>query len=70
EDETQIRITSDPLSNNAPTVIAKSEIEQQQLADLSPMPAGLLNSLDPIQVLDLLAYIESGGKPGHAAFDP
>ena len=40
ENEMEIRITSDPLSNNAPIVIKKSEIDQEKLSNLSPMPVG------------------------------
>jgi hypothetical protein len=34
------------------------------------MPAGLLNVLERDQILDLLAYLESGGNPEYAAFRP
>ena len=68
ENEMEIRITSDPLSNNAPTVIKKSEIDQEKLSNLSPMPVGALNPFDQLQVLNLLAYIESKGNPDHPAF--
>jgi len=32
------------------------------------MPEGLVNVLSKDDILDLLAYIESGGKRRHAAF--
>ena len=35
---------------------------------VSPMPEGLLNMLKPEEVLDLLAYLLSGGDPKHAVF--
>ena len=69
EDDKEIRIASDPLSNQPPIVIPKSEIEREKLSDLSPMPAGTLNSFDQIQILDLLAYIESRGNADHAVFN-
>ncbi len=69
ENESEIRITNDPLSDQAITVIKKSEIEQEKLSNLSPMPVGALNSFDQLQVLDLLAYIESRGNADHEAFD-
>lgn len=68
EDDTEIRITGDPLSNKPPTSINKSEIEQMTLSNISPMPKGMLNPYDQLQVLDLLAYIESRGNPDHTAF--
>jgi putative heme-binding domain-containing protein len=69
ENETEVRITGDPLSNRAPVLIQKSEIDLEKLSDLSPMPVGALNSFDRFQVLDLLAYIESLANPGHSAFE-
>ncbi|MEM6691387.1 MAG: c-type cytochrome [Planctomycetota bacterium] len=70
EDESEVRIKSDPLSNQAPTVISKSEIEQEKLSSLSPMPVGTLDSFERSQVLDLLAYIQSKGRANSPAFDP
>ena len=34
----------------------------------SPMPAGLLNILNYNEVIDLIAYVQSGGDKNHAAF--
>ena len=45
----------------------KSNIRKRALQSSSLMPLGLLNMLTKEQVLDLLAYIESGGNvPAHA----
>ena len=38
------------------------------LSKISPMPEGLVNILNKNEILDLLAYIESGGKQTAAAF--
>jgi hypothetical protein len=32
------------------------------------MPTGLLNALNPDEILDLLAYIQSGGNPRDPMF--
>ena len=46
--------------------LKKSDIKTQQPQNSSPMPLGLLNLLAKEEVLDLLAYLESGGKlPAH-----
>ncbi len=42
--------------------IKKSEIKAKQAQATSPMPLGLLATLDQEQILDLLAYVKSGGK--------
>ncbi len=41
--------------------IRRDEVESQKDSPLSPMPAGLLNSFEAADVLDLLAYLEAGG---------
>ncbi len=46
--------------------VKKSNIKKRDLQSSSMMPMGLLNMLTKEQILDLLAYIESGGNaPAH-----
>ncbi len=47
-----------------------TSIRERRLSDVSPMPSGLLNSLQLGQILDLLAYLEAGGDPKHRNFQP
>ena len=35
---------------------------------VSPMPPGLLNMMEKEEIMDLLAYVLSGGKPDHPFF--
>jgi hypothetical protein len=42
--------------------VKKSDIKKRELQGSSQMPLGLLSMLTKEQVLDLLAYIESGGN--------
>lgn len=69
ENKTEIRITTDPLAQQDPTVLRKDEVEAVKVANVSAMPADLLNGLNQQQILDLLAYIESRGDPEHAVYD-
>ena len=48
--------------------IKKSEIDKRMPSKVSPMPAALVNNFTREEVLDLLAYVESGGKKDHPAF--
>jgi len=50
------------------TEISRQNILKRTLSDVSPMPAGLLQVLRVEQVLDLLAYVESGGNENYPAF--
>ena len=53
---------SDSLIQN----VKKSNIKTRTLQPSSQMPLGLVNMLSKEQILDLLAYIESGGNaPAH-----
>jgi putative heme-binding domain-containing protein len=42
--------------------LLRSEIEEQKLTELSPMPDGLLQTLSPEQVRDLVAYLMAPGQ--------
>ncbi len=48
--------------------LAKADIQSRQLSKISPMPPGLVNMLTKEEILDLLAYLESGGRPDGAPF--
>jgi len=62
-DETDERITlqSSPLLPDR-LELQKSEIADRRPSKVSPMPEALLNSFTEDEILDLLAYLESGGK--------
>jgi putative heme-binding domain-containing protein len=48
--------------------IPKANITSRMPSKLSPMPEGLLNILTKEEILDLLAYIQSGGKSWDPVF--
>ena len=48
--------------------IPKRSIDDRVASRVSIMPAGLLNTLDKEQILDLLAYLLAGGNAEDAAF--
>jgi hypothetical protein len=50
----------DPTS--APREVSKAAIESRRLSDLSPMPAGLLNTLTKEEILHLLNWLEAGAR--------
>ena len=58
-----------PVASEASaTEIEKKKIRRRQKSSLSPMPAGMANTLTEEQVLDLLAYLISDGNPDHPCF--
>lgn len=48
--------------------VKKSDIQRRVASKLSPMPEGLVNVLSQDELLDMLAYMESGGRRDHPAF--
>ncbi|HEV7224085.1 MAG TPA: c-type cytochrome, partial [Pirellulales bacterium] len=69
-DEQSLVVATNPLDPGQVKSIAKSEIEFRATSPVSPMPTGLLNTLDKDEILDLLAYLISGGDARHASFRP
>jgi putative heme-binding domain-containing protein len=67
EDANRVVLQANPLLPEKQT-IKKSDIKDRRASKLSPMPEGLINVLSKDEVLDLLAYIESGGRKDSPAF--
>ena len=66
--EKSVTIAIDPKSPASVLEIKTSDIEEVLPSKTSMMPLGLLNTLTREQILDLLAYIQSGGDPEHPLF--
>ncbi len=58
EDDERVILKPNPLSPEI-NEIAKAMIKERTLSEISPMPAGLLNTLKAEQILDLLAWFET-----------
>ena len=67
ETDLKMVLVVNPLTGDRAEV-KKSEIAKRAPSKISPMPEGLLNILTKDEILDLLTYIEAGGKKEHAAF--
>jgi hypothetical protein len=63
-------VSVDP-SDPAETVsVPLSDVVERKPYPISMMPPGLINGLNQEELLDLIAYIQSGGNPDHAMFRP
>ena len=69
ENEEAVTLRTSPLAPQTVT-LQQSNIASREPSLISPMPPGLLNVLTENQILDLLAYLESGGDPKHRNFAP
>ncbi len=48
--------------------VKKADVKSRALSKVSPMPEGLVNTFHKEEILDMLAYIESGGRRDHPDF--
>ena len=64
-----IMVMTNMLEPGKFTAVQRDTIEEVIPSKTSLMPEGLLNTLTRDEILDLVAYIRSGGDPGHQAFD-
>jgi len=69
EAESAAALTLRPNPLAAETIeVPVAKIASREASAISSMPAGLLKVLERDEMLDLLAYLEAGGDPGHAIF--
>ncbi len=57
----EYHVVSNLLLPQAVTRVTKSQVEETIASKISPMPEGLLNVLTKEEILDLIAFVESGG---------
>jgi putative heme-binding domain-containing protein len=63
-----LTLNTDLTDPNMRVSIDRKQIDQMEPSKTSPMPANLLAPLTKDEVLDLLAYVLSGGDPSHELF--
>lgn len=63
----EVVIELDPLTRSEQTV-SRALVDSIKPSTVSPMPEGLLQVLERDEILDLLAFLESGGKADAPAF--
>lgn len=68
-DETpgQLVLQPNPLAPELVT-IKVTDVDSRDISKLSPMPEHLVDGLTEAEILDLIAYLESGGNKGYRAF--
>lgn len=63
-----LQVVTDPSAPNRTTDVHKSEVKTRQVSPVSLMPPGLIDSMNRNEVLELAAYILSGGQRSHPMF--
>ena len=64
----KLMVITNMLEPGAFTNVATGDIEEVQTSRVSMMPNGLLDTLSQEEILDLLAYLKSGGDASDPAF--
>lgn len=64
----ELLVATDPLKPDVVVKVEKKRIHKRERSPVSLMPPGLLNTLSRSDVLDLLAFLEAGGRKGAPAF--
>jgi putative heme-binding domain-containing protein len=67
ETDQKFVVVTDPIKLTK-VEVRKSDVASRRLSKVSPMPEGLVNFMTEDQILDLIAYLQSGGKTTYAAF--
>ncbi len=63
-----LRVMTNMLDPSSITAVKRDEIELMRPSPVSMMPEGLLDRLTEEEILDLVAYLKSGGDPDHEVF--
>jgi putative heme-binding domain-containing protein len=61
-------VMTSALAPDALTTLDTAQIRSRKPFNVSMMPAGLINALNKDELLDLVAYLQSGGNPADKAF--
>ncbi len=65
-----VQLNTDGADPNQRVAVDRKEVKSIEPSPVSPMPPMLLAMLKKEEILDLLAYVLSGGDRGHAMFQP
>jgi putative heme-binding domain-containing protein len=64
----RVTLNTDLYNPNQRTSVQRKEVKSMGPSTVSPMPPGLLNMMEKDEIMDLLAYILSGGDSNHPFF--
>ena len=68
QDNDKYVISQNPFSPLVTKDIAKKNVIRTRASEVSPMPPGMIDQLNPQELKDLLAYLKSGGNQKDTIF--
>jgi putative heme-binding domain-containing protein len=69
EDEKGVHLLTNPFAPDTLAIIPTAEIAKREPLGISMMPPGLINACNEKELLDLIAYLLSGGNPEAKVYD-
>jgi putative heme-binding domain-containing protein len=70
EENGKVFVMANPFAPNDQLAIDEAEIVRKETRKVSMMPPGLINALNADELLDLIAYLISGGNAQDKVFQP
>ena len=64
----EVAIASNPFDLNQVEKVPGEEIESISYSQISAMPDGMIGGMKPEELMDLMAYLLSGGNAQHKVF--
>lgn len=68
EDKSSYSISQNPFAQDQLRKVPKKDVVSKKYSTVSIMIPGLINSLNPGELKDLIAYLKSGGKPDNDVY--
>ena len=68
EENGKLQVMASAFAPEVLTAVEAAHVKQRNPFSVSMMPAGLINSLNKDELLDLIAYLQSAGNPEAKAF--
>ena len=68
ENADSVKVNTSPYDSGVITSIGTDQIAKREKSAVSPMPPGMLSRLNEEEILDLMAFIQSGGNPEHKIY--
>jgi putative heme-binding domain-containing protein len=66
--EKEVGVASNPFDLNQVTKASSTNVASIEFSNVSPMPPGMISGMNRDELMDLMAYLLSGGDPNHRAF--
>ena len=68
QNEKGVGVAVNPFDMNEVKKAPADQVERVGFSQASLMPPGMINGMNREELMDLIAYLVSGGNPGHAVF--